>query len=138
MDTSYLFVYGTLMSCFKNPMANLLKGNAISYQKGFINGLMYLVAFERFFPYPIVIYQPNSGNNIYGEIVEIPKNRYDSLIKTLNEYEGNEYSLEEVFAFSKQIEIKCLSYVGKESKYPLPLIESGDWEKFMIKYISNS
>lgn len=62
-QTPYLFVYGTLMSGFKNPATAALKTHAVCLGAATMKGLLYVIDY-----YPGAIYDPASTTTVHGEI----------------------------------------------------------------------
>jgi gamma-glutamylcyclotransferase (GGCT)/AIG2-like uncharacterized protein YtfP len=77
---TYLFVYGTLMSGFSNPFAELLQQQSEWVGEGTMCGSLYRISW-----FPGALYQPQSADRVRGEVYRL--RQPDSLLKALDEYE---------------------------------------------------
>ncbi len=128
MEHHPLFVYGTLMSVFQNPMANYVRRYAIQVEKGYIHGKLYLV--EDAFRYPIAVYLPNSTEKIWGELAYLsPSTPLNDFSMNLDAYEGSSYTREHVQVCVKGHYHTALAYVGKALEYRYPIISNGDFHQ---------
>lgn len=79
METTFIFVYGTLMTGFRN-YDKFLRGRVLSSQRAYVKGSLY-----HLFQMDCPAYVEAGDNKVYGEILEIPADR--SLITALDELE---------------------------------------------------
>ena len=77
----FLFVYGTLMSAFKNEYAEFLKQNGKLIESGFISARLYDVG-----EYPAAVFDMDSKYFAAGEIWYI--SNFEVIINIFDEYEG--------------------------------------------------
>ena len=110
----YLFIYGS----FRDISNNLLDG-AIFCDKAFVFGKIYQV--NEFYPGYIRDY----NNKVYGDIYLVD----ESIFITLDEYEGDEYKLEKVYASRMDSSIieEVLIYEYKYDIDGFKEIVCGDW-----------
>jgi gamma-glutamylcyclotransferase (GGCT)/AIG2-like uncharacterized protein YtfP len=78
-----LFVYGTLRSGSKNEFFDLLKENSKPIGKGMLNARLYDLG-----AYPGAKPSKNKGEVTLGEVYEVDQNKWNEVIKRLDEYEG--------------------------------------------------
>ena len=81
MQSGFIFVYGTLMSEFNNPMAQLLRKTSVFIGKGYFNGLIFDLG-----NFPGAIYVAKEKNKVHGEIYQT--DTISNVLKTLDKYEG--------------------------------------------------
>jgi gamma-glutamylcyclotransferase (GGCT)/AIG2-like uncharacterized protein YtfP len=126
---NYLFVYGTLMSCFSNPHSQLLSENAEKAGICHIRGMLYDLGE---YPGLKLTEQPCE---VTGELYRLQGSGED-LFKHLDEYEGEEY--ERILAGVKFNDRNLISwlYVFKESPEGFKEISSGNYFEY-IKSIKN-
>ena len=128
----FLFVYGTLMSAFKNHYAEFLKQSGRLIESGFISARLYNVG-----EYPAAVFDVDSKYSVTGEIWYI--SNFDTTISIFDEYEGineiePEYRREciEVLTVEKN-KINCWTYFYNFEITFLQEIETGDYLKWKIK-----
>lgn len=127
--SEYLFVYGTLMSVFNNPVAIFLRENALLKGKAHFNGLLFDLG-----NYPAAVYAPKTINKVFGEIYELKDP--SKVFATLDVYEGlndpdfNLYERKNIDAYIKEEVYKCTCYVLKDKSNTYKLIQSGDYIKY--------
>ncbi|MFA8450823.1 MAG: gamma-glutamylcyclotransferase [Bacteroidales bacterium] len=78
-ENIYLFVYGTLLSNVPSRMEHFLRNNTKIIGQGYVLGRLYDLG-----DYPGAIYDINSKNKIYGELIEL-KNKHT--LETIDNYE---------------------------------------------------
>lgn len=126
MTPVYLFVYGTLMSGFNNPMALYLRENARLKAKGCFDGLLF-----DFGSYPGAIYKPGSIQKVHGEVYQLSNE--DVIFAILDIYEGlddPDFNLYEKAIIPVHVNNKVYNnYVYLLKKTPeASLIDSGDYD----------
>ncbi|UOB17213.1 gamma-glutamylcyclotransferase family protein [Abyssalbus ytuae] len=123
---TYLFVYGTLMSHFKTPIANYLRENSNYIGKGYFHGLLYDLG-----NYPGAVYKEDKTKKVYGEIYTLKD--FMNSIKILDDYEGindpvfNIYKREIIKVFSNNTEYECYTYLYKNATNKLKIIDGGNY-----------
>ena len=132
--TSYLFVYGTLLSALDNYWVELLKENTNSIRAGYIQGKLY-----DFGDYPGIVSSTNPKDQVVGEIVEL---KHPDVLLVLDDYEGyfpeeerqSEYEREIITAFSDQGEqFQAWAYFFRFDLSRATLISSGNYLEFLQK-----
>lgn len=81
MNSTYLFVYGTLLKDLDNEMSRFLVSHSVFVSKGYFNGKLYLVDW-----FPGAILSDYTEDRVFGSIFEI-KNPI-LVFKVLDDYEG--------------------------------------------------
>jgi gamma-glutamylcyclotransferase (GGCT)/AIG2-like uncharacterized protein YtfP len=117
---THLFVYGTLLSASKHPMAHYLRQNSQLIGPGFFPGLLYDLGM-----YPGAVYDPNTENFVHGEIYLFPEPAAENRLRTLDDYEGNEYNRIVVPVKTADGFINCWTYVFNQPTASWPRIASG-------------
>jgi gamma-glutamylcyclotransferase (GGCT)/AIG2-like uncharacterized protein YtfP len=119
--SKYLFVYGTLMSSFDNPMAKKLQSEATFIGPARVKGSLYDMG-----SYPALVL--DTKEKVYGELYELNE---ESSWEWLDLYEEVP-----VLYVRREIKIKCndqkyLGYVYEYAGhvYQYSRIESGDFRK---------
>jgi len=129
MVPPYLFVYGTLMSTFNNPMALYLRKNARLKAKGHFNGLLFDLG-----NYPGAVYKSDSMHTVLGEVYQLSKE--EAIFNILDVYEGindPDFNLYERVIIPVNINNKVYNnFVYLLRKIPGdPIIESGDYNLYI-------
>lgn len=131
METSYLFVYGTLRSDSpkKSPVKNVLHLYAEWWCKATIKGKLYEIDW-----YPGLVLSDNPDDIVLGEIFRITDE--ESLLARLDEYEGctkdfpepHEYSREKISVVTEDGEtVEAWAYIYNWDVYEESRILSGDY-----------
>jgi gamma-glutamylcyclotransferase (GGCT)/AIG2-like uncharacterized protein YtfP len=81
MLSDHLFVYGTLMRGFDNPMAQLLSRNAEFIGEARCQGRLYLVQ-----QYPGLVLSDNPAERVFGELYRL--RQPSELLRELDQYEA--------------------------------------------------
>lgn len=115
-----LFVYGTLLSASKHPMARLLRERSQRLGAGFFTGRLYDLG-----SYPGAVYDPDTEGRVYGEIYQLNESDADNLLQILDSYEGDEYTRAVVPVTTNNNLIMCWTYLFTQPTDLLPLIASG-------------
>lgn len=129
MRPVYLFVYGTLMSTFNNPMALYLRKNARLIGKGHFNGLLF-----DFGNYPGAVYKSDSTDKVIGEMYQLSND--DVIFNILDIYEGisdPDFNLYERNVIPVNIDNKVYNnfvYILKKTPEAL-LINGGDYNLYL-------
>ena len=133
-QSTFLFVYGTLMSYFNNSFSLALRKRGRLIGGAYTFGELYEVK-----GYPEGFYNPDSNTRIQGELYELinPK----TLLKWLDSYEeitgheqeDSEYLRKIVPVFRNGQKIDAWMYIFNRSTNPLNRIESGSF----VDYIKN-
>lgn len=129
MEPLYLFVYGTLMSTFNNPMAIYLRKNALLIGKGYFNGFLF-----DFGNYPGAVYKSDSTEKVIGEMYQLSND--DVIFKILDIYEGindPDFNLYERNVIPVNVDNKVYNnyvYVLKKTPEVL-LINGGDYNLYI-------
>ncbi|GAB3895376.1 hypothetical protein GCM10028803_11830 [Larkinella knui] len=97
-------------------MAHTLRQNSRLIGPGFFPGLVYDLG-----TYPGAVYDPSSGSHVHGEIYSVP----ETLLPTLDEYEGDEYVRTIVPVETATGFIDCLVYLFNQPTDSFPPIASG-------------
>lgn len=132
--TPYLFVYGSLQSFSRHPMAHWLHKRSHFVGKGFFYGKLYDVG-----EYPAAITAPShSSHKVLGEIYDIQD---PTIWDTLDEYEGfdpqdtvGSLYIREQHSIQSLEPINSLSswiYVYNRPIHTLSYISSGDYYSYL-------
>ncbi|MGM9512157.1 gamma-glutamylcyclotransferase family protein [Larkinella sp. GY13] len=116
----HLFVYGTLLSASKHPMAQDLRQKAQLLGPAFFPGRLYDLG-----TYPGAVYDPIAQTNVYGEVYSFTESVWKREQETLDDYEGNEYVRAIVPVQTDDGLVDCWMYLFKPPTDSLPLIASG-------------
>ncbi|MGC1205701.1 MAG: gamma-glutamylcyclotransferase family protein [Flavobacteriaceae bacterium] len=81
MNSTYLFVYGTLLKDIDNEMSRFLASHSVFVSKGYFSGKLYLVDW-----FPGAILSDDTEDRVFGSIFEI-KNPI-VVFNVLDDYEG--------------------------------------------------
>jgi gamma-glutamylcyclotransferase (GGCT)/AIG2-like uncharacterized protein YtfP len=123
--SNYLFVYGTLMSEYENPMSAKLRSESTLIGPATIKGSVYNLG-----TYPALVF--DSKDKVYGEMYQIND---DQTWEWLDQYEEVP-----VLYVRREVKIKCLGekywgfvyeYAGHVYQYDK--IESGDFRKIHLE-----
>lgn len=126
-----LFVYGTLMRGFDNPMALRLAAEATFLGAARCTGQLYLVAH-----YPGLLLSDDAADVVHGELFELPAS--GDLMAGLDDYEGCGPTDPHPTAYLRQIvpvtradggTIKAWTYVYNRDVVPARRILSGNFHK---------
>ncbi|WP_191908823.1 gamma-glutamylcyclotransferase family protein [Larkinella humicola] len=115
-----LFVYGTLLSASKHPMAQNLRQKTRLLGPGFFPGRLYDLGM-----YPGAVYDPVAQSNVFGEVYSFTESGWKRERKTLDDYEGDEYVRSVVPVQTADGLVDCWTYLFKPPTDSLPRIESG-------------
>jgi gamma-glutamylcyclotransferase (GGCT)/AIG2-like uncharacterized protein YtfP len=120
----FLFVYGTLRKDANHPMAKFLNQQAKYIGEGFAIGKLYQVSW-----YPAFKKSLNKKDVVKGDVYQINEKNKESLIKTLDEYEGDEYDKEHLEIEIDNRKIQALVYIYTKPIDENKRIISGDFLK---------
>lgn len=131
----HLFVYGSLMSPFNNPMAIKLRKEATFIEKAFTKGLLFDLG-----DYPGLVLSNLENGLVYGEVFHLGENL--ELLKILDAYEGigestyakqDEYRREivSITLITSQEKIDAYTYVYNLSPERKKRIVSGNYLNYM-------
>jgi gamma-glutamylcyclotransferase (GGCT)/AIG2-like uncharacterized protein YtfP len=90
-----LFVFGTLLSGYDHPMAQLLVRDADLLGEARCNGRLYLVKH-----YPGMVLSDDPAEQVFGELYRLREPR--ALLRVLDEYEGYGEGFPEPYEFVRQ------------------------------------
>jgi gamma-glutamylcyclotransferase (GGCT)/AIG2-like uncharacterized protein YtfP len=129
-----LFVYGTLMSGFDNPMSRRLQRESRLLGKAYAHGILFNLD-----GYPGAILVPDGSNKIHGELYELLD--ADKSFVWLDEYEdggpdnhpGYLYRRHQTGVFFQNKKIMAWMYEYIQSTENLSRIESGDYSTDSIQ-----
>ena len=130
-----IFVYGTLMSHFDNPMAYVLERNCQLVGKGTFPGKIYYVQNE----YPAGVHEENAETKVYGQIFTIAPEAFQQVMRLLDQYENYHESSPETSLFLRTVipiysdghKVPCWTYLYNQPTEGLTLIESGNFWQFL-------
>jgi len=114
----YLFVYGTLKKRFQSEMGRFLRSNSTFIGKGKIKGKLYDLG-----KYPGLTISAADESWVYGEVYKL--HNAIPFFVVLDEYEGNEYSKQQIDVILEQSELRCWVYLFKRGTTIYPLISAG-------------
>lgn len=125
--TDRLFVYGTLMKGFRNPVARHLHSTQHFLGEAYFPGLIFKVSF-----YPGAVYLPESETKVFGHLFKITQNK-KQLLQKLDEYEGIGTQLEQPDEFRRDVvpvffngeTIHAYTYLFNTSYNQYPVLTSG-------------
>ncbi|MEQ8524563.1 gamma-glutamylcyclotransferase family protein [Gracilimonas sp.] len=125
--TNLLFVYGTLMKGFENPVARHLHSTQNFLGEAYFPGLLFKVSF-----YPGAVCIPDSENKVYGHLFKITQNQ-KQLLQKLDDYEGigtqfkqpNEFKRDVIPVFFKGQSLTAYTYLFNAPYNQYPVITSG-------------
>ena len=129
--TDRLFVYGTLMKGFRNPVARYLHATQEFLGEASFSGFLFKISF-----YPGAVFVPEAESNVFGHLFKIVQNR-ESLFQKLDDYEGigtnysqpNEFRREIInVSFDGNI-VTAYSYLFNSTYEKYPLISSGKFNE---------
>ncbi|MGA0557003.1 gamma-glutamylcyclotransferase family protein [Larkinella sp. VNQ87] len=121
---AHLFVYGTLLSGSEHPMANWLRLHSRLLGPGFFAGWLYDLS-----TYPGAVLDPLTDAKVHGEVYCVPIPVFESLLQTLDDYEGDEYTRAVVPVQTADGPVDCWTYLFNQPTDALPLIRSGRYGK---------
>lgn len=130
-----IFVYGSLMSHFDNPMAFYLAQHTQLVGQGRINADLYDAG-----EFPCAVLDGESQYAVQGEIYAINPGSYSGLVEFLDRYEGFHESDPKNSLFvrtalpvhiAKGQELDCWAYVFNQGTDGMPKIKSGDWVGYL-------
>ncbi|MBO0952741.1 gamma-glutamylcyclotransferase family protein [Fibrella forsythiae] len=120
-----LFVYGTLRNTYDNPMAQLLRQQAVLIGHGYVPGRLFDLGW-----YPGATYEPDSPYRVWGDVFELTD---ESVLNQLDEYEGiedhpdDEYARRNVPVQMNNEVVACQMYVFLKADGQQTLLESGNY-----------
>ncbi|MCM5663666.1 gamma-glutamylcyclotransferase family protein [Galbibacter mesophilus] len=128
----YVFVYGTLMQGFDNPVAQFLRKHSDFIGNGSTPGVLYDLG-----SFPGAIFDTSSPKKIQGEVYKITKNT-EAVLAALDQYEGiddpsfNYYQKNEAHIKTDIGEINAMVYnfINPIQTY-YHLIASGDYRNHL-------
>lgn len=95
MDSSYLFVYGTLLKDTGNDMASFLHAHSQCLGNGYFHGKLYKVSW-----YPGAVISRNTFDKVHGKVFKILNDK--AVFKVLDDYEGTGPNYPEPHLFKKK------------------------------------
>lgn len=126
-NTTFLFVYGTLLEKSNNDMSKFLNAHAEFVGKGYFNGKLYDVE-----EYPGAVLSKNINDKVYGSIYEI--SNAEKVFKVLDAYEGIDLPQTNNDLFKRVVveafyeggrTVKTWVYIYNQPFHHLRLISSG-------------
>ncbi len=96
MNTSYLFVYGTLQLDADNDMSRFLSLNSSVFSKAYIQGKLYKI-----FWFPGVVLSEDASEKVYGTLFQL--HNVSDTLRFLDDYEGFYESNIEESLFRREI-----------------------------------
>jgi len=81
MNSTYLFVYGTLLKDSNHEMSKFLASHSVFVSKGYFNGKLFLVEW-----FPGAILSDHNLDRVYGSVFKI--NNPTEVFNVLDDYEG--------------------------------------------------
>ena len=130
-----IFVYGTLMSSFDNPMAYLLDSNCQLVGKGTLSGKLYDTG-----DYPVALFEDDTDDAVIGEIHLIHPEKFQQVLNMLDKYLGYVENDEPHSLYLRNIlpiadeqghEVPCWVYTYNKSIDDFPLIKGGDYVDYL-------
>ena len=85
MSQQHLFVYGTLRRGYENPFAQALHAGSTHLGMGTIPGKLFVLG-NRSFIYPGATYEPECGDRVVGEVLQLHDPEF--LLPQMDAYEG--------------------------------------------------
>ena len=131
-----LFVYGTLMSHFDNPMAFVLERNCQLVGKGFFPGKLFYINND----YPGAIYEEEAVESpVYGQLFTIAPEAYQQVMRLLDQFQNFKENSPESSLFIRTIlpieadghKVPCWTYVYNQSTEDATNIPSGNYWQFL-------
>ncbi|MEM7658591.1 MAG: gamma-glutamylcyclotransferase family protein [Bacteroidota bacterium] len=128
-ESSYLFVYGTLLKGSENLMSAFVKKKSEKVGRGSIRGRLFKVDF-----YPGAVFDPKSPIRIKGDILKL--DQVEKVLEVLDGYEGFEEGDWENSLFIRKVlpvqkdsgeTLYCWVYLFHQATEPYPEIDSGDF-----------
>jgi gamma-glutamylcyclotransferase (GGCT)/AIG2-like uncharacterized protein YtfP len=118
-----LFVYGTLRAGEENPFAALLRRSAVLLGRATIQGRLYAFGWH-----PSLVPSDDPADRVVGDVFEIRESEAESLIATLDEYEGPGFPRRQVEARLEDGRVvACWAYFYAGSVEGRERIASGEW-----------
>ena len=131
MDTSsYLFVYGTLLT-EGNEFAAFLMANSVLYGSGKFKGKLYDIG-----EFPGAVFQPSSEYDVHGQIFLM--NQPEMILRRLDDYEGfgagqpepNEFIRTLISVETEDKPVNCWAYLYQLPTDGLWHIRSGNYLEY--------
>lgn len=131
-EVNLLFIYGTLLPAFNNPMSEWLNQNTEPIAEGFMYGMLYKVS-----DYPGAIYIPTGVTKVYGLILKMEN--AEEILKKLDDYEEVNHERTEEGEYIRQkvtiygfdgFKRQCWVYLFNRDVRSLECIKSGDYFTF--------
>jgi gamma-glutamylcyclotransferase (GGCT)/AIG2-like uncharacterized protein YtfP len=131
-----VFVYGTLLSQFDNPMSYYLSQHAQLVGLGRINADLYDGG-----DFPLAVLDGESQFAVQGEIYAVNPESYKNLLQFLDSYEGYHEENRAGSLFTREAvpvhiakgqEIECWVYIFNKSAKDLPRVKSGNWLEHLM------
>lgn len=116
-----VFVYGTLRSGSRHPMARLLRRHARQLGQGTVTGRLY-----RLGHYPGAIPVTDPRHRVKGDLYRL-KTGARWLVARLDAYEGTEYTRTRIRVVGERHRVMAWIYVLRRQPDPRNLIVGGDW-----------
>ncbi|MFC5411376.1 gamma-glutamylcyclotransferase [Larkinella bovis] len=117
---SHIFVYGTLLSASKKPMAQYVRQHSQLVGPGFSPGRLYDLG-----TYPGAVFDPDAETWVHGEVYSFRETGAPAFLRTLDDYEGAEYDRILVSVKTANGTVDCWTYRFIQPAQSLPLIASG-------------
>ena len=133
MSSSYIFIYGALLSSLNHPMHDVLKRFAKLEGEGHIQAELYDLG-----QYPAVVLSENPVNRVKGEIYKISGS--EKLLPVLDQYEGCNDNFPEPFQYLRRVvkvqgddgtNVEAWVYLYNWDIARHTYIESGDYKKYV-------
>lgn len=126
MDSSYLFVYGTLLQDFNNAISRFLTEQATFVAKGYFNGKLFEVD-----NFPGAILTNVESEKVFGSLYKISDSH--KTFEVLDAYEGVADGLYKRLLVEAYLDsgnsVKTWAYIFNHSTKHLKQISSGDYLK---------
>jgi|AntRauTorckE6833_2_1112554.scaffolds.fasta_scaffold19460_4 gamma-glutamylcyclotransferase (GGCT)/AIG2-like uncharacterized protein YtfP len=130
-EIDLLFVYGTLMKGFTNPVARHLHSTQVFLGEASFPGILFHVSF-----YPGAVHVPEATSLVHGHLFKIVNNQ-EELFRKLDAYEGIGGEYDAPHEFKKAVipihfsgkTIEAATYLYNTSYDHYPIIPSGDFKK---------
>lgn len=129
MNSTYLFVYGTLLKDSNHVMSKFLVSHSVFVSKGYFNGKLYLIDW-----FPGAILSDDKSNRVFGSVFKIINSTM--VFNVLDDYEGRGENDPKPHLFIREVitiflenntKIKAWVYLYNHSMVNLKRIISGNF-----------
>jgi gamma-glutamylcyclotransferase (GGCT)/AIG2-like uncharacterized protein YtfP len=131
-EVNLLFIYGTLLPAFDNPMSKWLQRNSEPISEGYMAGLLYKVS-----DYPGAVYIHNGVTKVFGLILKMEDSK--EVLTQLDIYENVNIENPQHGEYIRRLVMingldglrrKCWVYLFNNDVINLEIIKSGDYFTF--------